>query len=390
MNKKGMIIIGALLGSPLIILIAIVLLVVCILSPASAYQTCVYGEGYTGTVSDPSSPSNNTSTPSDGSNITNMQGSAIHDGMTVAEAKAWYGGQSGPNNVCATYPEGQCTYWACMRSYNLGGIKPGPYWGNGGNWAASGQAAGYQTTRTAPVPGSIVSFPGGVQGADPTYGHVAIVESVDRSTGRITISEMNVRGSVVSFREIPVLSGAVYILPDSSVNGAGNISGGTGTSSGTVTATKRDDGKIGVNVAASSRPAECSADGSPFVYTAASSSDISGKDNIEGPADPNGLHASAENAKKYAKSHLKDYGWNDLEFTPLELLWTRESSWQWNAENAGSGAYGIPQCLGHAICTDPTFRENAYRQVDWGLQYIKQRYGSPSEAWRHSERTGWY
>ena len=29
-------------------------------------------------------------------------------------------------------------------------------------------------------------------------------------------------------------------------------------------------------------------------------------------------------------------------------------------------------------------------QIDWGLWYIAQRYGSPSVAWQHSEQTGWY
>ncbi len=33
---------------------------------------------------------------------------------------------------------------------------------------------------------------------------------------------------------------------------------------------------------------------------------------------------------------------------------------------------------------------NGYTHIRWGLKYIKGRYGSPSAAWAHSQRTGWY
>ena len=36
------------------------------------------------------------------------------------------------------------------------------------------------------------------------------------------------------------------------------------------------------------------------------------------------------------------------------------------------------------------WKEDAAVQIDWGLSYIAQRYGSPSAAWQHSEQTGWY
>ena len=111
----------------------------------------------------------------------------------IAQAKAWFNGSDGPDNVCQAYPDGQCTWWACMRGHK-NGLDVGSYWGNGGDWAASATAAGWKTTRTDPVAGSIVSYPPGVAGADTLYGHVAIVESVDAKAGTVTISEMNGHG----------------------------------------------------------------------------------------------------------------------------------------------------------------------------------------------------
>ena len=76
--------------------------------------------------------------------------------MTIAQTKAWFNGSDGPDNVCQAYPDGQCTWWACMRGHKIG-LDVGSYWGNGGDWAASATAAGWKTTRTDPVAGSIVS-----------------------------------------------------------------------------------------------------------------------------------------------------------------------------------------------------------------------------------------
>ena len=73
--------------------------------------------------------------------------------------------------------------------------------GNGGDWAASGRRLGYKVSGT-PHAGDALCFGRGVLGAHATYGHIAVVESVD-ADGGITISEANVRGvGVVSLRHI--------------------------------------------------------------------------------------------------------------------------------------------------------------------------------------------
>lgn len=101
---------------------------------------------------------------------------------------------------------------------------------------------------------------------------------------------------------------------------------------------------------------------------------------------------SAAYAKWYAKKQLGKYGWDQAQWAPLEKLWTRESGWRWNAENAGSGAYGIPQALpGNKMASaGADWRTNPETQIRWGLGYIKGRYGTPARAWTHSEQDGWY
>lgn len=96
--------------------------------------------------------------------------------------------------------------------------------------------------------------------------------------------------------------------------------------------------------------------------------------------------------QNYAYSLVKSYGWSDYDWECLVKLWNRESSWNPNAVNKSSGACGIPQSLPCSKMKSfgSDYRTNYKTQVKWGLNYIKNRYGTPSEAWGHSQRTGWY
>ncbi|MGY1672086.1 aggregation-promoting factor C-terminal-like domain-containing protein [Geodermatophilus sp. SYSU D00710] len=99
--------------------------------------------------------------------------------------------------------------------------------------------------------------------------------------------------------------------------------------------------------------------------------------------------ASGEAAyKDYALAQL---GGNATQFGCLEQLWERESGWNPDAQNPSSTAYGIAQFLdstwagtGIAKTSDP------YRQIDAGLVYIENRYGSPCAAWSHFQANNWY
>ena len=89
---------------------------------------------------------------------------------------------------------------------------------------------------------------------------------------------------------------------------------------------------------------------------------------------------------------INTYGWSEYDFDCLVKLWNRESGWNPNAHNKSSGAHGIPQSLPASKMASEgnDYYTNGYTQIRWGLKYIKGRYGSPANAWAHSQKTGWY
>lgn len=107
---------------------------------------------------------------------------------------------------------------------------------------------------------------------------------------------------------------------------------------------------------------------------------------ISNPGNAHAFGGSSE-AKKFAKGRLGQFGWDNTEWSPLLSLWNQESGWDPRAINKSSGAYGIPQSLGHG---HPYDLGDYAAQVMWGLRYIKGRYGSPSSAWAHEQSAGWY
>jgi hypothetical protein len=97
-------------------------------------------------------------------------------------------------------------------------------------------------------------------------------------------------------------------------------------------------------------------------------------------------------AQSIAFNMMSSFGFDpNTQFSCLDDIWTRESNWVYNAENA-SGAYGIPQALpgskmasaGADWLTDPT------TQIRWGLGYIQSTYGTPCDAWAFWQANGWY
>ena len=89
-------------------------------------------------------------------------------------------------------------------------------------------------------------------------------------------------------------------------------------------------------------------------------------------------------AKRYAQIAIKKEGWNKKEWESLLLLWSKESRWDYTADNPTSKAYGIPQIIGMPEDTP------LYKQVDLGIKYIKKRYKTPTSALKHHLRKGWY
>ena len=95
----------------------------------------------------------------------------------------------------------------------------------------------------------------------------------------------------------------------------------------------------------------------------------------------------------YAKNLcINTYGWTENDFNCLVKLWERESNWNPNAHNKSSGAHGIPQSLpaSKMASEGSDYMTNYKTQVKWGLKYIKNRYGTPANAWAFWQSHKWY
>jgi len=86
------------------------------------------------------------------------------------------------------------------------------------------------------------------------------------------------------------------------------------------------------------------------------------------------------------------YGWSGDQWACLDNLWRRESGWRTTAGNKSSGAYGIPQALPGSKMAKygDDWRTNPATQIEWGLAYVKGRYGTPCGAWQHFLDKNWY
>jgi hypothetical protein len=104
------------------------------------------------------------------------------------------------------------------------------------------------------------------------------------------------------------------------------------------------------------------------------------------PAAPAGPPAAPPNpgsAQSIAWNMMSSFGFSpQTYFSCLNNIWTRESGWVYNAENA-SGAYGIPQALpgSKMASAGADWQTDPATQIRWGLGYIKSVYGDPCSAW---------
>ena len=96
--------------------------------------------------------------------------------------------------------------------------------------------------------------------------------------------------------------------------------------------------------------------------------------------------------QQYAKAKCYEYGWSESDFNCVVYLWNKESGWNPTAYNKRSGAYGIPQALPATkmASAGSDYMTNYKTQINWGLRYIKSRYGTPTAAYNHSQTKGWY
>jgi len=88
---------------------------------------------------------------------------------------------------------------------------------------------------------------------------------------------------------------------------------------------------------------------------------------------------SIDHFKLYAHSLVIDA----KEYRCLELLWTRESNWNYKSKSKTSSAKGIPQLL-NLKSNDPI------EQINLGLKYIKHRHQTPCNAWAYWQKNRHY
>ncbi|MGN7189856.1 lytic transglycosylase domain-containing protein [Curtobacterium sp. MCBA15_004] len=96
-------------------------------------------------------------------------------------------------------------------------------------------------------------------------------------------------------------------------------------------------------------------------------------------------------AQAIAQQLVAARGWGSDQYSCLVSLWNKESGWRVNAYNP-SGAYGIPQALpgSKMASAGADWQTNPATQITWGLNYISGVYGTPCNAWGHSQRLNWY
>ncbi|WP_273707895.1 phage tail tip lysozyme [Leuconostoc mesenteroides] len=147
-------------------------------------------------------------------NVTQGMGTS---GAPVKEIPSAYKNKIKDTNFTATsstntYAFGQCTWYVYNRMQELGTpVENGL--GNGAEWGKNAKAKGYQTD-SQPHVAWAVSFSQGADGADATYGHVAVVEAISDDKKHFLVSECNVVSSgsgTVSFRELTAGTGVTFI-----------------------------------------------------------------------------------------------------------------------------------------------------------------------------------
>ena len=132
--------------------------------------------------------------------------------------------------------------------------------------------------------------------------------------------------------------------------------------------------------------------GKPALASRQSASPSSGGSGGSTTVGPPAAPPNPGTAQSIAYNMMSSFGWNPKTyFSCLNNIWTRESGWIYNAENA-SGAYGIPQALpGDKMASaGADWQTNPATQIKWGLGYIQAVYNNPCDAWSFWQAHDYY
>jgi hypothetical protein len=116
---------------------------------------------------------------------------------------------------------------------------------------------------------------------------------------------------------------------------------------------------------------------------------------IAGALNATGAVTSPSTNQALGQAAAMAYGWGSgPEWDALNKLEMAEAGWNQFAKNPQSGAYGIPQALPPTkmpVLAQEGGGSDPRAQIGWMLQYIKERYGDPLNAWGgYYARGGWY
>ncbi|MFI5802512.1 transglycosylase SLT domain-containing protein [Streptomyces sp. NPDC051561] len=80
------------------------------------------------------------------------------------------------------------------------------------------------------------------------------------------------------------------------------------------------------------------------------------------------------------------------QFQCFSTIVNHESTWNYQADNPTSDAYGLVQANPGSKMADvaPDWATNPATQIKWGLNYMNVRYGSPCGAWDFWQDNRWY
>lgn len=104
-----------------------------------------------------------------------------------------------------------------------------------------------------------------------------------------------------------------------------------------------------------------------------------------GPQGPQPTGALQRYAKRMAKQMFGPGHWG-----ALNQLVSHESSWDPQADNPDSSAYGLFQFLDSTAQNYGGVAHDPFEQIRDGLAYIADRYKNPSAAWNFWQNNNWY
>ncbi|BFO14955.1 transglycosylase SLT domain-containing protein [Streptomyces sp. KM77-8] len=80
------------------------------------------------------------------------------------------------------------------------------------------------------------------------------------------------------------------------------------------------------------------------------------------------------------------------QFQCFSTIVERESSWNYQADNPTSDAFGLMQALpgSKMASAGADWATNPATQIKWGLGYMNDRYGSPCDAWNFWQANHYY